>query len=122
MQDFNVIVAGSRTFTDYALLKTKLDAFLKEKALTHNIVIVSGLARGADTLGLRYAKERGYKTLQFPADWDKFGKSAGYRRNLQMADVAHACVAFHADNSRGTADMMRICTKRSIPLRTVKIN
>jgi predicted Rossmann fold nucleotide-binding protein DprA/Smf involved in DNA uptake len=68
-----VIVAGTRTFNNYELLKNKLDEFLKD---IEDIEIVSGGARGADALGERYAKEKGYKVTYFPADWNRFGKSA----------------------------------------------
>ena len=64
----NVIVAGSRTFNDYRLLRNKLDQILANKL--PDIVIVSGGARGADTLGERYAQEKGLPVKQFPADWD----------------------------------------------------
>ena len=56
-EKFYVLVAGSRTFTDYELMKSKLDKLL----INHNdVVVVSGGARGADTLAERYAKEKGY--------------------------------------------------------------
>ena len=45
-----------------------------------DIVIISGTASGADRLGERYAKEKGFQLRRFPADWNRYGKSAGYRR------------------------------------------
>ena len=77
---FRVIVAGSRNFDDYGLLSDTLDKLLQNKG--KDVVIVSGTARGADTLGEQYAAERGFQISRFPADWDRFGKSAGYRRNV----------------------------------------
>ena len=71
MNDFRVIIAGGRDFNDYALLKAKCDTILAEKAATRRIVIVSGAARGADSLGERYAREHGYALDSHPADWNR---------------------------------------------------
>ena len=90
-EEFRVIVAGSRSFNNYALLEATLDKLLVRKA---NVVIVSGAARGADTLGEQYAATRGLKCIRMPADWDKHGKSAGYKRNEEMAKIGHAAVLF----------------------------
>lgn len=122
MNQFRVIVAGSRHFTNYSMLTSHLDQILGQKVKTHKIVIISGCAKGADTMGERYAHDKGFAVEKFPAQWDKFGKSAGQKRNRQMADVADAVVAFWADGSRGTADMIRVAIERRIPLRTIKIN
>ena len=72
-----VIIAGSREFNNYMLLSEKCDLLLSQQS---KIEIVSGTAKGADKLGERYAQERGYSVKQFPADWGKYGKSAGYQK------------------------------------------
>lgn len=72
---FKVIVAGSRTFNDFDLLCEKLDFFLQ--AINDDIEIVSGMAAGADTLGVKYAQKKGYSVQEFPAQWDALGKRAG---------------------------------------------
>ena len=77
---FRVVVTGSRGFQDKELLFSKLDFFLQNRK-PEEIEIVSGTARGADTMGEKYAQVRGLKVKRFPAEWDRFGKSAGYRRN-----------------------------------------
>jgi hypothetical protein len=89
---FRVIVAGSRDFTDYEMLKAHLDKLLMFISVKDSIQIVCGGARGSDTLGERYAKERGYDIAYFEADWDTHGKSAGYKRNVLMAENADALV------------------------------
>jgi hypothetical protein len=88
-----VIIAGSRNFNDYKLLRSKLD-FLLQNYNLNDIEIVSGTAKGADQLGEMYAKEKGISVKRFPADWDKFGKSAGVMRNKQMAEYATHSVCF----------------------------
>jgi hypothetical protein len=120
-QEFRVIVAGSRHFNDYDKLKRHLDVILANKLLVAGVTIISGCARGADTLGERYASERHLPVLKFPANWSKFGKSAGYKRNLQMADGADAVVAFLAPDSRGTAHMISVAKQRNLLLRVIDI-
>lgn len=116
---FKVIVAGSRDFRDYGLLERAMDHLLSNKT-TEEIEIVSGTARGADEMGERFAKEKGYALKQFPADWDTFGKSAGYRRNSQMADYADACVVFWDGKSRGTKHMIDLAEKTGLLLRVAR--
>ena len=111
----NVIVAGTRTFNDYELMCRKLD-FLFEACTP---TIVCGEARGADTLGKKYAEENGYKVLSFPADWSK-GKNAGYVRNEKMAKVADALIAFWDGKSAGTKHMIETMKKLGKQVRIVK--
>ena len=73
-----VIIAGGRDFTDYQKLKKICDYILQNQ---NNIEIISGTANGADKLGVRYAKEKGYSLKQFPANWNRYGKAAGPKRN-----------------------------------------
>lgn len=112
-----VIIAGGRDFTDYGLLREKLDYLLSNQT---DIQIICGEARGADTLGKRYANEHGYAVLSFPADWSKYGKSAGYRRNKEMAEEADALVAFWDGESRGTSSMISIMRKMNKPIRIIR--
>lgn len=100
-----IIIAGSRGFTDYPRLRRCVDEFIADHP-TDDVVIVSGGARGADRLGEQYAHERGYKLRIMRADWDRFGKSAGYRRNEQMALIADVLIAFWDGQSRGTRHMI----------------
>jgi len=120
MQEFKVIVAGSREFNNYSLLAKKLHHLLKEKAETHKIVIVSGTARGADKLGELWASRHDHEVERFPADWNKHGKRAGYLRNKEMAEYADALIAFWDGVSRGTEHMVNIMEKLGKPVRTVR--
>jgi hypothetical protein len=112
-----VIIAGGREFDDYSRLVNVMDHLLSSVS---EVEIVSGAARGADALGERYARERGYKLTKFPADWDRYGKSAGYRRNAQMAEYADACVCFWDGKSRGTKHMIDLATEKGIGLRVAR--
>lgn len=114
MEKFHVIIAGTRTFDDYSLLESFVDKKLARVSADHDIVVVSGAARGADRLGELYALNRGYEIMRFPADWEQFGKRAGYLRNTQMAEHADALIAFWDGKSRGTQHMIRIATERQL--------
>lgn len=118
-RDFLVIVAGGRDFQDYNLMKEKLDELFLNVRKRRNIVIVSGKARGADSLGERYARENDFKVIEFPADWKQYGNGAGPRRNVEMAKVSHALVAFHDGSSRGTAHMIATATKMNLKVRVI---
>ena len=117
---YKIIIAGGRDFMDYNLLKEKTDKILQEKKVTHKIVIISGCARGADTLGLRYASENAFDVEEYPADWDKYGKKAGYVRNVEMAENADALIAFWDGKSKGTKHMIDIATERNLPIRVIR--
>ena len=111
---FRVIIAGSRDFSDYDALKSYADVKLSNISRRDSIEVVSGCARRADTLGERYAEERGYGIKKFPADWNRYGKSAGYLRNVEMAEYADALIAFWDGKSKGTEHMIRIAKNRGL--------
>ena len=118
---FRVIVAGSRSFNDYTVLQMACEKLLAKKKQTHNIVIISGTARGADSLGEKYALERGYAVERFPADWQQYGKAAGPVRNRQMADNADALIAFWNGHSKGTQNMIIKGKKKGLAVRIYNI-
>ena len=117
---FRIIIAGGRDFNDYNLLKEKVDNLISEKRKTHQIYIVSGKARGADSLGEKYANENGLNIMEFPADWDKHGRSAGYKRNVEMAENADALIAFWDGESRGTKHMIDIAKEKNLLTRIIR--
>lgn len=103
-----IIIAGSRSFSDYDLLKKKCDELFE---WIKDPVIISGHARGADTLGERYAKEKNIELKCFPAKWKEYGFKAGFIRNTEMAQYAAKAkravlIAFWDGKSTGTRDMI----------------
>jgi len=97
-----VIVAGSREFTDYQVVCRVLHAHRQQ--ITQ---IITGGARGADRLGLhRWSWKHQVPHKLFRAEWERWGKSAGMRRNAQMAQAGDVLVAFWSLTSRGTAHMI----------------
>ena len=117
---YRVIIAGTRYFNDYELLRTSCNNLLSVKQRTHTVVIISGTARGADQMGERYARERGYEIRQFPADWEQYGKSAGHIRNAKMADNADALIAFWDGESKGTKNMIDNARRKGLEVRVIQ--
>ena len=111
-----VIVAGGRDFNDYPRLKGKLDAILY---LQESPTIMSGMARGADSLAVRYAAERGLALIERPADWLRNGRRAGFMRNETMAQEADSLVAFWDGHSRGTQHMIETMRRLNKPVRVI---
>ena len=123
-ETFYCLVAGSRTFNNYALLEQKLNIALQRQH-DKDIVIVSGGARGADALAERYAKEHGYQLRVFPANWNKHGRRAGMIRNEEMHKFIsqfpyRGCICFWDGASSGTKNNFGLCAKFNTPLRVVR--
>lgn len=110
-----IIIAGSRNFSNYNKLKEFCNKFLLQfNICDDDIEIISGTANGADKLGERYANEMGFKIIRFPADWNRFGKSAGYRRNEEMAEYADVLIAFWDGKSKGTKHIIDLANDNGL--------
>jgi len=94
-----IAIIGSRTFNNYALLKSEVDKVAADNPIS---LIVSGGAIGADKLGERYAVEHSVDKLVLKPDWNRFGKSAGFIRNKDIVDNADTVIAFWNGESKGT--------------------
>lgn len=114
-----LIIAGGREFDDYDLLCDKVSQFIGTE---QNVTIISGLAKGADTLGLKYAEENGYPIEAFAAEWVKdgqFDKSAGIKRNKLMAKSADSLIAFWDGVSPGTMHMIDFAFEKGLKVEVV---
>lgn len=112
-----ILVCGSRHFNDY-------EAVARELQRIGDIgLIIHGAAQGADTCGERYAMANSIPMQSFPADWERYGKSAGPIRNRQMLKegAPDLVVAFRGPNSRGTQDMINAATKAGIPVEIINV-
>ena len=109
----NIVIAGSRDFNDYELLELTITKWAEEQTelKQEDITIISGNARGADKLGERFAKEYSLKLKVYPADWNQYGKSAGYIRNKIMASVSDVAFIFWDGQSKGTKHMIDLCNQ-----------
>ena len=119
MTDYRVIIAGSRSFNDYVLLREQCLSILQEKMRTHRVIIVSGHARGADSLGERFANEFRLPFELHPAKWRLLGKAAGMVRNAEMAKCSDALIAFWDGESRGTRHMISFARKRGLEVSVI---
>lgn len=103
------IICGGRDFVPSEKDREWLIAVLIHYKVTG---INCGMAKGADLFGKEVAEFLGLTVHKFPANWDKFGKSAGFKRNLQMARTANICIAF--PGGEGTNHMISICHAKYI--------
>jgi YspA, cpYpsA-related SLOG family len=110
-----LIIAGSRTFTDYQLLCQVLGP--ERHRITE---VIHGGARGADQLGFRWALKHHVRSRCFAADWARFGNSAGIRRNCQLAQAGDLLIAFWDGRSPGTAHMMRCMQQLGKPIVVIR--
>jgi hypothetical protein len=111
-----IAIIGSRDFTDRKLLNEVLESYKSKITL-----VVSGAARGADKLGEQWAIDNNIKTLIFPADWDKYGKRAGFIRNEDIIKNCDGAIAFWNEVSNGTRHSISLCEKYNKPCKIVKI-
>jgi len=116
-----ILVTGSRTWTNWAIIERELKRFPRGTILVH------GAARGADSIAAEIAKRLGFERRGFPADWDTYGNSAGPIRNSQMLAEEHPDVfdvpldlglafTFDLERSKGTRDMVRKLRKARLPV------
>ena len=126
MKELRIIIAGSRDFNDYELLKKSAIEIITKKTMLPDLTrIISGGARGADTLGERFANEMGLEISRFIPDWDGLGKRAGYVRNAEMAKFAveddnyGVLIAFWDGQSRGTKHMIDLAKRYGLEVYVV---
>jgi len=98
-----IAIVGSRTFDDYQFMKDELALWLAGREVT---CVISGGASGADALAERWAKEMEIPIVRIEAEWHKYGKAAGPKRNQVMAELCDEATAFWDGVSRGTSDMV----------------
>jgi len=110
--DYKLIIAGSRDFDDYDLMVRAIYAIHDTELADKTVSIVSGMARGADALGYMFAHKHGIQVHEFPANWAKYGKRAGYVRNQEMGDFADGLIAFWDGKSKGTEHMINYMKKQ----------
>lgn len=98
-------IIGSRDFSDYDFMRVNIKALLG--TLPHIQFIVSGGAKGADSLSERVAEDFCLSHRHIPAEWSKYGRAAGPLRNQKIIDEADVVAAFPLGESKGTQDGIR---------------
>lgn len=112
-----VAIVGSRKFTDYQKFLRYLDE--TEIIPTH---IVSGGARGADSMAETFAKKAGIPITIYPADWGRHGNAAGMIRNKQIVNDCQVVIAFPGPKSVGTRGTINLAEAKGIPCHVVEVS
>jgi hypothetical protein len=111
-----VVVFGGRDFTNRSMAFKALDRIHKQYNIT---LVIDGEAPGADTLAHHWAVARGIENLRFPANWAKYGRSAGPIRNRQMIEEGVPDMGVAFPGGRGTENMKQQLKKAGIKILNV---
>lgn len=126
-----VMVCGSRNITDAAWVENQITNYLKEVYYDQekkfgngdmDFIIIQGLARGVDMIAKSWADRHNLGTWDFPADWEKYGRSAGFRRNVEMVDKCDYCLILWDGESHGTKHDIDLCRSKNKPHKIVIYN
>ena len=126
-----LLICGSRSWTDARTIRKDLDyAVQKVKGTHRRLCVVSGGAEGADQIGAALAELLGARVTVMKPDWDRHGKSAGFKRNLRMLDTdPDVVLAYWDGKSKGTLHTIKQAVERGLTVtvrmadgRTIKRN
>ena len=121
----NIMIVGSRAIDNYDFVKENVDQYIKEKNIEDKITIISGGARGVDSLAESYAEEKGYDFKCFPANWGQFGRAAGPIRNRKMVNYIKkhggVCLVFWNGKSTGSKEDIELCKKNRVECKVYKL-
>ena len=111
-ENINLMVCGSRSITDKEWVFSQMEAFWYWNAACYDdVTLIEGGATGVDSLAKEYAQENDWFIKEFPANWKKYGKSAGYRRNKDMVHNCDLCLILWDGKSKGTQHDIELCEK-----------
>lgn len=111
-----VLVCGGRNFTDRRMFDTAMVNLYRRGHVGLIEVVIHGAASGADTLASKWCKRMRVPEIACPADWETYGKSAGYVRNKHMLIHEKPTLIVAFPGSRGTANMIEISRKAGVPV------
>lgn len=105
------IIAGSRAITNFDLLEQVI-----EQSDFQITTVITGCAKGIDTLGIKWGEIHGVPILRFPAQWSRYGRGAGPIRNKEMSENADACIVIWDGHSQGAKNMIELAHKYDLRL------
>lgn len=111
---FRLLITGSRVWEDKEAIAVELRKVWKEHS-SYVTLVTGACPNGADALCEGLGKLAGWKIESHPADWKRYGKSAGYIRNAEMVELgADMCLAFIKNESKGATHTATIAEKCGI--------
>lgn len=134
-----LIISGSRSIDDPEIFRTAMFEFAKSVHEDEQFplplnkwinYIVSGNARGVDSVGEAFAKKQNIDLICAPANWGKNGRAAGPMRNEELARIARGlsltwpgtygevhllAIPFPGVSHGGTRHMINYCQSIKIP-------
>lgn len=119
MELSKLAVVGSRTITNYNVVSKFIGPLVKEHWIG---TIISGGAKGVDTIAREYAKINNLEYIEYPANWNLYGKKAGYKRNQLIVDNSDYVVAFWDGQSKGTMHTVDLAKKAGKLVKFYKLN
>lgn len=108
-----IAIIGGRDFNNYDMVKETMSQYSPT-------AIVSGGARGADSLARKYVTDNNIQLIEFLAEWDKYGRGAGFIRNKDIVANSDLVIAFWDGNSRGTQHSINLAKKANKELVVVR--
>jgi hypothetical protein len=112
-----ILLTGSRDWDDEAGVRAALTDATAGAPGPH-VVVHGACPTGGDAIADRIAADLGLTIERHPAQWRRYGRSAGYRRNVEMvAAGADVCLAFIRDSSPGASMTARLAVEARIPVR-----
>lgn len=127
--EFKILVCGGRAYSNKEKVYDTLDEMKALCETAHlatnstnpiNIVIIQGGAKGADRLASQWAKENNIRQEQYDADWDSYGKAAGYIRNKTMLTVGKPDLVIAFSGGQGTKNMIQLAQDENIQVEIIK--
>lgn len=116
-EEFRVLVCGGRDYNDKAKIYRVLDMLFQ--STERPLVIIHGMARGADLIAGEWANDNNVDVYEFPAEWDKYNKRAGFVRNKQMLDEGNPHLVIAFPGGIGTKMMIDLANAYKVPMKKI---
>ena len=98
-----LLIAGSRGITNFDL---------SEHVPEGVDIIISGGAKGIDTLAEQFADDNGIEKLIVRPQYEKYGRAAPIKRNEEMVNICDAVLAVWDGKSKGTRHTLNYARKK----------
>lgn len=115
------LVCGGRDFGHIEEEKWFIIYWLNELILNKydNVELIHGAAKGVDSIAGYWAEMNDIECQPFPADWDKYGKAAGYKRNKQMLDEGQPDWVIAFPGGPGTKMMIELAKRNKTKVKII---